>query len=177
VDDVVSSEIKETVMIAVASILLASLLGFVSFLMMVRSDFASVRNSEVNTAQAVASYKEFNKYNGDTLFGEDVVAAVRDFYDTGVKIRVNNVYAGSIKPLYDVDKYLVRSKDQTDGVYDEDLVAIQNLYLWFPTNRTYKAVLVYGNVDLTTITETYVSPEVSKNVSAIVFFYKGLRVG
>jgi hypothetical protein len=160
---VVEQEIKETVMISIAAILLASLLGFVSYLMFLRSDFATVRNTEVYAAEAMSNFREFNKYNGSTtLYGEDVTAAIRDYYDTGIRIRVN--YPGGV---YYIDKYDARD--------NKTLVDLQYLMSRFPTNTKYMAVPVYGQVDLATVTQAYTQSSFDTNVSGLVFFYTGVR--
>lgn len=157
-----SSEIRDTVMIAVASILLASLLGFVAFLMGLRGDFASIRNNEVYTAKAMAEYKEFNKYNGTILLREDVIAAIRDYYNTDVRIAVKN-RAGSI--IYYMDKYEARNPYSTTPLKVSDL-----MNFFSDTTKRYKSVVVYGQVDLDDVTESYVEPSVNSKVTAIVFF-------
>jgi hypothetical protein len=173
---VVTEEIKQTIMIAVSAILLSSLLGFVSFLMMVRSDFASVRNAEVSAVQTMGDFREFNKYNGATLYGEDVVAGIRDYYNSSIKIRVKKVdgtYYPS--PTGSMDKYMARQ--------DIELVTLKHLQGEFMTDlmlkRKYKAILVYGQVDPATITVNWTpssSTGIDTNVSAIVFFDIGERV-
>jgi hypothetical protein len=160
----VSSEIRDTVMISIAAVLLASLLGFVSFLMVLRSDIASVRNSEVYSTNAMANFREFNAYTGVTLYGEDVVAAVRDYYDSDIKIAVKNA-SGTI--VYSIDKNKAR---QTPSLVD--LTYLQGQ---FSTSNKYTAVLVYGNADLTTVTLAQASNSMDTNVTGIVFFYVGVR--
>ena len=157
-----SSEIRDTIMIAISAILLSALLGFISFLFSVRNDFAEVRNNEVRATEAMANYREFNKYNNTTLYGEDIVVAVRDYYEDTITIRVNNKSG-----TYTVDKHLAKS--------NPSLVDITNLKTLFPTTQKYKAVLVYGQVDFSKITIDYVPPALSSDVSGIVFFYTGER--
>lgn len=155
----VASEIRETIMIAISAVLLASLLGFVSYLMILRSDIASVRNSEVYATDSMSNFREFNNYTGVTLYGEDVVAAVRDYYDSDIKLAVKNP-SGSI--IYSIDKNKAR---QTPSLVD--LTYLQGQ---FSTNNKYTAVLVYGQVDLATVTLAHKSDGLDTNVSGIVFF-------
>lgn len=152
-------------MIIVSAILVSALLGFVAYLMMLRSDFAEVRNSEVYAASAMKSYREFNNFSGgEVLYGEDVVVTIRDYYDTGVRIRVNNS---------DGNKYTYTKSSVRDNPSSVNIRDLQALY---PTRNKYKAVLVYGDEDLDLITKDYISPSsMNTNVNAIVFFYDGPR--
>lgn len=161
-----SSEIKETIFIAVSAVLLASLLGFVSYLMMLRSEFADARANEIRVAHDMTNYREFNTYNDRILFGEDLVAAIRDYYDTDVKIAVKDLY-GDI--IYYMDKDVAKTPA---GKAEVEIGYLQNQ---FPTNNKYEAVLVYGEVDLETVTLDYDATSINNNVSAIVFFHTGTR--
>lgn len=159
-----SSEIRGTVMIGVSLFLLSILLSFAAFLMYIVSDFANARNGEILAQDSVSSFREFNKYNGQILYGEDVVAAIRDYFDTDIRIRVNN-----FDGVYEIDKYKARQ--------NPDLVKVEYLLGKFPVNRKYSSVLVYGDVlDLSEVkkdgnyTET-----IGNNVTAIVFFDEGVR--
>lgn len=163
-----SSEIKETTFLALSAFLLSALFGFIIYLADLRADFAAVRNREVHASQSMAGYREFNKYNGATLYGEDVVAAIRDFYDSDIRIRVNNDWNGvSYGSVYTIDKYLARQ--------NPSLVDIAYLQSLFPTERKYQAVLVYGQVDLSQVTFDWREENVNSGVSAIVFFHVGSR--
>ncbi|MNV34413.1 hypothetical protein D3C71_1258290 [compost metagenome] len=160
-----TDEIRNTTYIALGAILLASLLGFVAYLFTVRSDIANLRNTEVVNTATLKGYREFNKYSGKILFGEDVVSTIRDYYGSDIRIRVND--STSIG-TFNVDKYIARS--------DPSKIDIANLQTWFPTQKKYKAVLVYGQVDLNTVTESWDSyASTQSDVSAIVFFYAGMR--
>lgn len=179
-----SEEIKQTVYIAVAAVLLAGLLGFVSYLMMLRSEFAETRNSEVYAAQSMKDFREYNEFAGAELYGEDVVAAIRNYYDGGIKLRVNDPNYTDGNGVYTVDKYIAR---QPGGA---SLVDVEKLQKWFPGAvvrdgktyyRKYKAVLVYGQVDLNTVTKDWVADQakigINTNVSAIVFFFDHEEAG
>lgn len=161
----VDSEIKETTMIIVSAILISAVLGFASYLFMLRTDFAGVRNAEVYAAASMQSYREFNNFNGgEVLYGEDVVVAVRDYFEAGVRIRVNNS---------DGSNQTYTKASARENPASVDIKALQALY---PTTNKYTSVLVYGDEDLDTITKDYISPSsMNTNVSAIVFFYDGPR--
>lgn len=159
----VSEEIRDTITIAVSLFVIAIVLTFVSVVMGIKADLASARNSSIESANHIEEYREFNKYNGTTVYGEDVVCAIRDFYDRGIRIQVNNEDGTS----YYVDKYVARE--------NKSLVDIDELRLKFPVTKKYSAVLVYGQVDLDTVNESYVPETINNNVSSIVFFDKGAR--
>lgn len=86
-----SSEIKETVYIAISCMLAAAVLGLVAFVMDIRSDLASVQNNEIVTKIDMDAYAKFNKYQGAVLYGEDVMAVIREFADTDIAVYVNQV--------------------------------------------------------------------------------------
>lgn len=173
-----SEEVKQTVYVAITAILLASLFGFISYLMSLRTDFAEVRNNEIATAQVLRDHREFSKFNNAVVYGEDIVAAIRDYYDTGIRIRVNDSSLNlrptyeTVSGVYNIDKTIARSTNN-------EKVDLTRLQSWFPTTKKYKAVLVYGQVDLSTVTLAWANSSsntgVNNNVSAIVFFYEGLR--
>lgn len=160
--DLVSNEIRDTIVLGVSLFVLSIVLTFVSVIMSIKSDLASARNSTIESARHIAEYREFNKYNNTIVYGEDVVCAIRDFYDKGIRIKVV-----SSNGDYYVDKYVARE--------DAGLVDIDNIRLKFPVTKKYKAILVYGQVDLDTVTESYVAETVNNDVSSIVFFDKGAR--
>lgn len=162
----VSSEVKETIYIAVSAILLASLLTFISFLMTLRGEIAEVRNSEIYTYNTMSSLREFMKYNGQTLYGEDVVAAIRDYYDSGIRIGVKNS-SGAL--IYYMDLYEAKT---TEG---QNKLKMDYLQTTFPTSREYRAVLVYGDTPLEDITLADASKSINNNISGIVFFHTGYR--
>lgn len=178
----VSDEIRQTILIAVASMLLAGFLGFASYLMTLRSDFAATRNAEIQTMVSMSSLREFSKFNSKTLYGEDVVSAITMYYDSGVEVRVIdsslNLTSGyeTRTGIYSVNKYNMRSLPAN---VRKNKIDPTNLFSWFPVNKKYKAILIYGQVDLDTVDRDWdvrnPSASVNNNVSAIVFFYEGVR--
>ena len=160
----VSSEIKETIYIAVSAVLLAGLLTFVSYTMTLRSDIANFRNTEVYTYNSMNSVREFFKYNGQVLYGEDVVAAVRDYMNTPIRVGVKN-QAGQL--IYYMDLYKAKT---TEG---KDQLTLEHLHCMFPPSHKYTAVLVYGDVPLEDITLDDAVSGINQNISGIVFFHTG----
>lgn len=158
----VSSEIRDTAMIAVSAILLASLLGFISYLIGVRGDFSTARNNEVYAKETLDHYREFNKFSGtNTLYGGDVITAVRDYYDSGIKIAVKR---GSTI-VYEMDN--IKARQNPNQVTNAYLTGL------FPMTKQYDAVLVYTLDSVSSITTSYKKPDNAGNdVMSIVFFEK-----
>ena len=86
-----SSEIKETIYIAMSLILAAAVLGMVAFVMDIRSDFASVHNQEIMARNQVSSYAEYDKYQDEILYGEDVIALIREYANTEIKVYIDEL--------------------------------------------------------------------------------------
>lgn len=171
-------EIKGTAYIAVSLSLLAGLLVFISFALMERSNIANIRNNEIFAKRAVQDMYEFNLYHTETLYGEDVVVAIRQYYDTNIRIAVNDPSlsvsaACTVPPNYVSNGYY--EIDVTRARNCPDLVKTEKLRQWFPTTKRYKAVLVYGGVSLRDVTPSWRQDGVYSNVSGIVFFYDGTR--
>ncbi len=158
----VSEEVKGVINIAISLIVLSIVLTFIMVVMNIRSDLATFRNTEILSAKNISEYREFNKYNGKMVYGEDVVCAIRDFYNRGIRIRVNSTDGD-----YEIDKYMARE--------DKSLVDIDELRVKFPVTKKYYAVVVYGQVDLGSISELYTPDTINNNVGGIVFFDKGAR--
>lgn len=107
----ISSEIKETIYIAISLILAAAILGLGAFVLGIRSDMAATRNQEVATQQSLEDYYKFNKYHGQILYGEDVMACIREFAGTDIAVYVKNLYGKSGNSAYYLNKknYLANS--------------------------------------------------------------------
>jgi hypothetical protein len=86
-----SSEIKETIYIAIGLFLAAAVLGLVAFVMDIRGDFASAQNQEIAARNQMTTYAEFDKYEGDILYGEDVIALIREYADSDIKVYIDKV--------------------------------------------------------------------------------------
>ena len=108
-----SSEIKETVYIAISCILAAAVLTLVAFVMDIRSDLAEVHNTELSSQRSISAYQEFNKYQDNVLYGEDIMQLIREYAGSEVTIYVDKLYldGGSSPELYlDVAKYKQNKK-------------------------------------------------------------------
>lgn len=160
-----SSEIKEVVYIAISAILLSIVLTFVSTLIGVRNDLAEIRNNEIHSAQDLEKYREFNKYNGTNVFGEDIIEAIRQYYNSDLTIYVNK--SGSTGTSYTVTKDAVRA-----GSVSVDLDYLQNRFK--PTSK-FQAILAYDFRDPATITAPMDESKITSEVTGITFIYKGER--
>ena len=100
----ISSEIKETIYIAISLILAAAILGLGAFVLNIRSDMAETRNMEVATQQSLEDYYRFNKYHGQVLYGEDVMACIREFAGSDIVVCVKNLYGETGNAEYYLNK-------------------------------------------------------------------------
>ena len=108
-----SSEIKETIYIAISCVLAAAVLTLVAFVMDIRSDLAEVHNTELSSQRSMTAYQEYNKYQDNVLYGEDIMQLVREYAGSDVIIYVDKLYldGGSSPELYlDVAKYKQNKK-------------------------------------------------------------------
>lgn len=157
-----SSEIRETVLIAVGAVLLASLLGFIMFLFGIRGDLSEVRNNQVYASNELEHLYKYNIFEEGELYGVDVISTIRDFYDSGTIIRVNDSTGGK---LYEVSKDI--AKNDPTLVKTDYLTTVNGI----EETALYDVVLVYENIDMGTVTKTYEKPEnTGREVYGIVFF-------
>lgn len=159
-------------------ILLSSLIFFCVFLLGVRSDIASVRNMEVMAKSSIADMYKYNLYQTDVLYGEDVVAAIRNLYDQGVTIAVNDA------AVYETFACVDGSTTVVNGFYEVNerlarkcppLIDTKKLIKMFSVNKEYTAVLTYGGVASKDVTLAYRQAAVNSDVTGVVFFYTGVR--
>lgn len=91
-----SSEIKETVYIAVSLMILSLVLGMVSVVIDIRSDFADIRNEEISTARQISEYRKYNKYDDRDITGVDIIELIREVQDSGIEIYVDKLNGDGI---------------------------------------------------------------------------------
>lgn len=85
-----SEEIKQTIYIGFSLFLAAIVLGIVSLVINLRTDFATVRNQEIATTMHLGAYKDFNEYNNKRdVHVEEVIALITKYYDSGMDIYIN----------------------------------------------------------------------------------------
>ena len=82
-------EVKETVYIAISAMILALVLSMVAILLEIRSDLADARNGEILAANSNLEYRQFNKYDNNTIYGDEVIELILLYYDTGIDIYVD----------------------------------------------------------------------------------------
>lgn len=154
-----SSEIKETIYIAISCILAAAVLTLVAFVMDIRSDLAEVHNTELSSQRSMTAYQEFNKYQDNVLYGEDIMQLIREYAGSDVAIYVDELYLDERDPLkglyLDVAKYKqdkkIASIDVLEyGKYKNELgneVIFNELKGGITRDRTYWVYLVFDAYD------------------------------
>lgn len=155
-----TSEIKDTALIAVGLVLLASFLTFASFMIGVRSDLSAIQDDRLQSKAKLQSYYEFNRYNETEQYGVDVISTIREYYDTDTKVGVKDA-SGNI--VYEIDKVTAKNTPL--------LVDNVELSKKFASTDLYDVVLVYEDKPLSSITRAYKKPDNAPlNVYEIVFF-------
>lgn len=158
----VNSEIKEVVYIAISLFLAGMILTSISMFVHLRDSMAVVRNNEIQIANETSAYREFNKYNDTIVYGDDIIEAIRNYYDTDVRVYVNSISPTNGGSYY-IEKNLTNIKSLTD------ITQLQNL---FNTNVAYRAYLVFDLYDKTSIVNVKVpmyNSKITSEVTAIKF--------
>lgn len=135
-----SSEIKETVYIAVSLMILALVLGMVVVVIDIRSDFAEIRNDEIATAVEMREYRKYNKYNVEKITGTELIVLIKEFYDTDIEIYIDELKNGS--------DYYIKYEDFRTGVKELDELDYENLKNIIDENREYKPYFKYDFDDV-----------------------------
>lgn len=157
-----SSEIKETIYTTISLFLAAAVLGLVAYVMGIRSDLATIQNDEINTRNVIESYAIYNKYQNAVLYGEDVMAIIREFADTDVSVYVDDLVCsnGGTTITHSSDYFINKSKylNNTDIAsldtleYGNTTIAPE-LYQGIHRDSTYFSYLVFGLYDEKSIKE------------------------
>ncbi len=112
--------------IAIGCMLAAAVLGLVSFVLTLRSDLASSKNSITQGAQYMSDYTDYNKYQNSVLWGEDVMALISEYAGSGVAVYIDNLYdegSGSLGEFYMDASF---SDDSTVKIEDVSFTALEN---------------------------------------------------
>ena len=110
-------EINEVVYIAIGVLVLAGVLGFISILVGINGDIATMRNNEVASNQRVQQYREFNKYDGVQLIGNEVIECITEYRGTDIEVLVyNKILGGSNQSTY--------QKEHDNDEYEESIGGI-----------------------------------------------------
>lgn len=86
-----SSEIKETIYVAISLMLAAAVLGLVAFVLDVRSDFATTQNEQIAARTEMTAFGEYDKFQDNILYGEDVMALIREYAGTDIVVYIDNL--------------------------------------------------------------------------------------
>ena len=105
-----SSEIKETIYVAISLMLAAAVLGLVAFVLNIRSDFASTQNQLIGTRREMSAFAQYDKYQDNILYGEDVIGLIRECAGSNIAVYIDTLVCkdGNISNLYlDKEEYLL----------------------------------------------------------------------
>lgn len=165
-----STEIKETVYLAIGCFLVAIVLGLLAFIMDIRSDLASAQNMQTATRQSMEAYTKYDKYNNKILYGEDVMEVIREFDDTDIIVYIagltdkgDNAPFDNLSNIYDkgyTGGLFMNTKFRTEN---KDFLSLDNLENGgisyngksldggVGRKTTYFSYLVFGEYDETNI--------------------------
>lgn len=150
-----TSEIKETVYIAISCIVAALVLGLVAFVLDLRSDMAVAQNDQLIAKASMEAYKTYNKYQNATLYGEDIIGLIREFEGTDIVVYIEDLNGD--EGTYYIDRefrqknsYFVSVKGLELGEQgldkDEDEKRPEGIILKNGIKRdaTYRSFLIFG---------------------------------
>ena len=158
-----TSEIKETVYIAISCIVAALVLGLVAFVLDLRSDMAVAQNDQLIAKASMEAYKTYNKYQNATLYGEDIIGLIREFEGTDIVVyiedlngdegtyyidrefRQNNSYFVSVKGLELGETGLDKDKERPEGIILKNGIK---------RDVTYYSFLIFGTYLKSDITDS-----------------------
>lgn len=147
-----TSEIKETIYLAINLILVAAVLGLVAFMMGLRSDYATVYNNEISTRNEISAYSKFDNYQGEVIYGEDIIAIIREYASSDIAVCIQNLQFKSdggvnvSEPLYFVNKrlYLENPDKYSVKTLEFGLDTDASTHKGISRNATYFSYLVFG---------------------------------
>lgn len=164
------NEVREVTNISISLILLAIVIGFISYCIKVTHQAANIRNNEITSNEKIEQFREYNGYDCRTLIGDDAIELIRLKYDSGVTIFVDyrrNISSGSVvnetdnkcanctsyeedHRFFDYNMYFLH-KDGADDInyfkVAENNISTNrdDLRNWFPSTSSYRAYLVYNS--------------------------------
>ncbi len=143
-----SSEIKETVYIAISCILAAAVLTLVAFVMDIRSDLAEVHNTELSSQRSMTAYQEFNKYQDNVLYGEDIMGLIREYAGTDVHIYIDKLYLdGGTKSEWYLDEAVYKTNKKIASIEELEYGTNNLLPGGIKRDHTYWVYLVFDAYD------------------------------
>lgn len=155
-------EIKDTIYLSVGLIILAMVLGFVAILLDVRGDIASIVNDNYGTKAKVEEYRQFNKFDNTTVYGDDVIELVRLYYDSGLDIYINKTSNADTNGLR-INSLTVRE--------DASLASLQFLRTKLDTKKKFKSFLVYDSYNPELVSDK-MTPKSYSEVTGITLILK-----
>lgn len=181
------SETRELTYLAMSLIILAMVIGFISYGLSLSRKVAASRNDEIYTNEKIEQYREFNAYDHKTLFGDDIVELIRMEYDSGVCIfvdyRKNMVNSAIVQSgtrctrcmgksydhrYFSLESYIAHNGDASNNYFklnQNSTGSGDDLRSWFPTGTRYRTYLVYNNEDPATYYLNILSVYNSKKTS------------
>lgn len=171
-----ASEIKETIFLGLGLTLAATVLTLVAFVMGIRSDLASAQNDEIAARYTMEAYTTYNKYQSQILYGEDVMAIIREFANTDIVVYVDTLVceSGSSSFYMDKDAYIANPgkysiESLEYGKYQNNDTGLMG---GIKRNISYYSYLVFGKYRKEDIINARFKTELSKgsysDVTAIV---------
>lgn len=109
------NEVGHAVYIAIGFVVLGIVLQFVMVGLNIQKDIGGMRTEEIVAAQNMHQHRLYDRYDGKVLIGDEVIEAIRYFYDTGIDIFVNHRQNDYITTDGDIDRGHIDSTDVLDG--------------------------------------------------------------
>lgn len=138
-----SSEIRETVYIGIALMLVAIVLGVVAVVIDIRGDFATIKNEQSASYLQVKEYRTYNAYDDKLIYPEEVIELILSFQDTGL-----DIYIDAYGDNYLINKDTINSDpNYKNHAHLKNIVFADNIR----NVDMYWVGVVYDNQDMTTI--------------------------
>lgn len=122
----VSEEVKETIYIAIGAIIAAAVLALLAFVIQLRGDFAETYNNQKLTQSATEDYMKFAGYQGEIIYGNELVALIREFWGSDTIIYIDEIVfkdkSGNVSSTY-------KGTMRLDETYKGDTVDETYIYL------------------------------------------------
>ena len=144
-----SSEIKETIYVAISLMLAAAVLGLVAFVLDVRSDFATTQNEQIAARTEMTAFAEYDKFQDNILYGEDVMALIREYAGTDIAVYIDNlvckdgdmgaIYLNKEEYIRNPEKYSIHTLE-----FGKNDAGVNILKGGVSREATYYAYLVFG---------------------------------
>lgn len=168
------NEVREVTYISISLIIVAIILGFISFGLGIKQDMAASRNEAIAAKDEVSEHREYNMYNAKTISGDDAIELIRQKYDSGVSVfvdyRTNDSTGGEVGAsevshtcpyclgnsgdhrLYNLDMYILhKDLEETYNYFalsaNSTATSRNDLRNWYKSADKFRAYLVYNSED------------------------------